>query len=116
MGVRMAAIAAAVAMTWASGLSAQQPGGHGDHGRHGSRHGGQDHAAMMERHAREMDSLDSRLDSLVQRMNASTGNARTGAMAAVITELVSQRRAMHAHHREMMREHLRREADSTGHP
>lgn len=71
---------------------------------------------MMERHAREMDSLDWRLDSLVQRMNASTGNARTAAMAAVITELVSQRRAMHAHHREMMREHSRREADSTGHP
>jgi hypothetical protein len=35
-------------------------------------------------------------------MNRSTSNARVDAMAAVITELVAQRRAMRAHHREMM--------------
>jgi hypothetical protein len=58
--------------------------------------------SMMQRHAREMDSLDARLDSLTSRMNRSTGNARVEAMAAVINELVAQRRAMRAHHREMM--------------
>jgi hypothetical protein len=57
---------------------------------------------MMQQHAREMDSLDARLDSLVNRMNRSTGNARMEAMAAVLTELVAQRRAMRTHHREMM--------------
>jgi hypothetical protein len=57
---------------------------------------------MMQRHAREMDSLDVRLDSLMARMNRSSGNAKVDAMAAVITELVAQRRTMRAHHREIM--------------
>jgi hypothetical protein len=41
-----------------------------------------------------MDSLDHRLDSLVDRMNRSTGNQKVQSMAAVINELVSQRKMM----------------------
>ena len=70
----------------ASGLAAQQPvapgpGGHGPKSDRGS-------MFMM------MDSLDHRLDSLVDRMNRSTGNQKVQSMAAVINELVSQRKMM----------------------
>ncbi len=44
-----------------------------------------------------MDSLDLRLDSLVGRMNRATGNQKIAAMAAVINELVAQRKVMHGH-------------------
>lgn len=44
-----------------------------------------------------MDSLDHRLDSLVGRMNRTSGNQKISAMAAVINELVAQRKAMHSH-------------------
>ena len=44
-----------------------------------------------------MDSLDHRLDSLVGRMNRATGNQKVAAMAAVINELVAQRKLMHGH-------------------
>jgi hypothetical protein len=49
-----------------------------------------------------MDSLNTRLDSLVSRMNRATGNTKVAAMADVINELVAQRRAMHEHMRTMM--------------
>lgn len=45
---------------------------------------------------------DARLDSLVQAMNHATGNKKVQAMAAVINELVEQRRAMHEHMRQVM--------------
>ena len=100
---RTLGIATALAMACASGLAAQQPGGHPGPGpRHGTDSAGARMHTMMQQHAREMDSLDARLDSLVNRMNRSTGNARMEAMAAVLTELVAQRRAMRTHHREMM--------------
>lgn len=100
---RTLGIVTVLALACASGLAAQQPGGHPGPGpRHGTDSAGARMHAMMQQHAREMDSLDARLDSLVNRMNRSTGNARVDAMAAVITELVAQRRAMRAHHREMM--------------
>jgi hypothetical protein len=51
-----------------------------------------------------MDSLDRRLDSLVDRMNRASGTQKVAAMAAVITELVAQRRLMHRH-MQMMPEH-----------
>ena len=102
MGRTLGAVMA-VTVACASGLAAQQPGGHPGPGpRHGSDSAGARMHSMMQQHAREMDSLDARLDSLTSRMNRSTGNARVEAMAAVITELVAQRRAMRAHHREMM--------------
>jgi hypothetical protein len=100
---RTLGIATALAMACTSGLAAQQPGGHPGPGpRHGTDSAGARMHMMMHQHAREMDSLDARLDSLVNRMNRSTGNARMEAMAAVLTELVAQRRAMRTHHREMM--------------
>ena len=49
-----------------------------------------------------MDSLDHRLDSLVDRMNRAGGNQKVTAMAAVINELVTQRRMMRSHMRQMM--------------
>ena len=49
-----------------------------------------------------MDSLDHRLDSLVDRMNRAGGNQKVAAMAAVINELVAQRKLMRSHMRQMM--------------
>jgi hypothetical protein len=48
-----------------------------------------------------MDSLDHRLDSLVSRMNRTSGNQKISAMAAVINELVAQRKVMHRHMQQM---------------
>lgn len=48
-----------------------------------------------------VDSLDRRLDSLVDRMNRTSGNQKIGAMAAVINELVAQRKVMHGQMRQM---------------
>jgi hypothetical protein len=48
------------------------------------------------------DAGEARLDSLVQAMNHATGNRKVPAMAAVINELVAERRAMHEHMRKMM--------------
>lgn len=45
---------------------------------------------------------DARLDSLVQAMNRATGNRKVQAMAAVINELVEERRAMHQRMQQMM--------------
>jgi hypothetical protein len=50
----------------------------------------------------QMDSLDTRLDSLVARMNRATGNQKVAAMADVINELVTQRRTMAGRMRMMM--------------
>ena len=48
------------------------------------------------------DAGEAHLDSLVQAMNQATGNRKVQAMAAVINELVAQRRAMHEHMRQVM--------------
>jgi hypothetical protein len=81
----------------ASGAAAQQPRGqHGDsmHAMRGRVMTG----AMMTR----MDSADARLDRLMKTMNASTGGKKVQAMAAVLNELVAQRKMMRMHAREMM--------------
>jgi hypothetical protein len=57
---------------------------------------------MMAAQVQMMDSLNSRLDTLVSRMNRATGNRKVTAMADVINELVAQRKVMHRHMREMM--------------
>lgn len=57
-------------------------------------------AGMMD--MQRMDSLDGRLDSLTSRMNRAAGNQKVAAMAAVINELVAQRRAMREHMHQMM--------------
>lgn len=49
-----------------------------------------------------MDSLNHRLDSLVARMNQASGNQKVQAMAAVINELVAQRKAMQDRMHQMM--------------
>ena len=49
-----------------------------------------------------MDSLNHRLDSLVDRMNRASGNQKVQAMAAVINELVAQRKAMQDRMHQMM--------------
>ena len=85
----------------AQGLAAQQP----------PRHAPRDSAAQatmmtnMQQHMRMMDSANARLDSLVERMNRASGNAKVSAMAQVINELVAQRRTMQTHMRQMMRSH-----------
>jgi len=49
-----------------------------------------------------MDSADARLDRLVSTMNKATGSRKVQAMAAVINELVAQRKTMRTHARHMM--------------
>jgi hypothetical protein len=49
-----------------------------------------------------MDSLNRRLDSLVAEMNRASGDQKVTAMAAVITELVAQRKAMQNRMQQMM--------------
>jgi hypothetical protein len=58
--------------------------------------GGNQMSTMM------MDSLNHRLDSLVDRMNRASGNQKVQAMAAVINELVTQRKAMQERMHQMM--------------
>lgn len=52
---------------------------------------------MMAAHQKmmgEMKSMTARLDDLVQKMNAATGQAKVDATAAVVSEMVTQRKAM----------------------
>ena len=50
-------------------------------------------AQMME----QMKANDAKLDELVAKMNAATGDAKVDAIAAVVTEMVAQRKAMRGH-------------------
>ena len=55
--------------------------------------------AMMAKHKamrEEMAAMDTRLDALVATMNAARGAEKTDAVAAVVGELVAQRKAMHS--------------------
>ena len=54
--------------------------------------------AMMKNHDQmmaDMKAADQKLDALVAKMNAATGQAKTDATAATVTELVAQRKQMH---------------------
>ena len=55
-----------------------------------------DHAMMAERDKMmaEMKAADQRLDGLVAKMNTASGAEKTTATAAVVTEMVAQRRTM----------------------
>ena len=79
-------------------LPAQQPGPPRPHGRRGM----MGDTALAQQQMRMMDSLNLRLDTLVDRMNKATGNEKVTAMAAVINELVAQRRVMQERMRMMM--------------
>ena len=48
------------------------------------------HKGMMGK----MEAMDARLDELIKKMNAATGNKKANATAAVINELVAQRKQM----------------------
>lgn len=50
----------------------------------------QDHQKMMD----DMKAMDARLDTLVQQMNSATGPAKVDATAAVVNEMVTQRKSM----------------------
>jgi hypothetical protein len=118
---RFGLVLAALALA-APRLAAQQPGPPqvSPH-----RAQGMTDSATMANHRRMNDSLDARLDTLVNRMNKATGDRKVSAMAEVINELVTQRRAMKADmHRMMDSPAMRRmhgyggdstRADSTGH-
>ena len=69
-------------------------------------------AEMMKMHQQMMADMkagDAKLDALVEDMNAADGDAKVNAIAAVVSELVRQRKAMHAHmgqmHEQMMGGH-----------
>ena len=81
-------------MLSASIVTAQQPGAARPDRRGMS---GQNQMAMA-----TMDSLNQRLDSLVGRMNRASGNQKVQAMAAVINEMVAQRKAMQERMHHMM--------------
>lgn len=49
---------------------------------------------MREQMMAEMKAADSRLDALVKDMNATNGDAKVTAVAAVVTELVRQQKSM----------------------
>jgi hypothetical protein len=75
----------------------------------------------------KMDSMNARMDSMVNRMNQASGNRKINAMADVITEMAAQHRAMQermramrASHHDMMMNHMggpagTTPADSAGH-
>lgn len=57
-------------------------------------------AAMSEMHQKMMDRMgqaDMRLSDLADRMNEASGEAKVEAMAALLNEIVAQRKSMHAH-------------------
>jgi hypothetical protein len=58
---------------------------------------GQDHHRMMA----DMKTTDDRLQDLVSKMNAATGDRKISAMADLLTQLVTDQRNMHQHMMEM---------------
>ena len=95
---RIILIGLAGSLLLASGASAQEPGQqHGDtmNAMRGRPMTGEMMMSMM-------DSADARLDRLVSAMNKTTGSRKVQAMAAVIDELVAQRKMMRMHAMQMM--------------
>jgi hypothetical protein len=95
---RIILIGLAGAFLLASGVSAQQPGR--QHGDTTNAMRGRPMTGAMVRSM--MDSADARLDRLVSAMNKTTGSRKVPAMAAVINELVAQRKMMRMHAMQMM--------------
>ena len=56
-----------------------------------------DMTKMHEQMMAQMQAGDARLDALAKDMNAAKGEAKVDAVAAVVTELVTQHKAMHGH-------------------
>lgn len=96
--IRSAVFSLACSLLLAAGASAQQPGQHqGDSTK--AMQGPRMNRQMMMQKIQES---DARLDRLVSQMNQSSGNTKVQAMAAVINELVSQRKRMHQRMGQMM--------------
>jgi outer membrane murein-binding lipoprotein Lpp len=56
--------------------------------------------SMMAHHKEmmaKMEAMDSKLDDLVKKMNAAKGNSKVDATAAVVNELIAQRKQMREH-------------------
>lgn len=96
--IRIILIGLASSFLLATGVSAQQPGQ--QHGDTANAMRGRPMAGGMMMSM--MDSADARLERLVSTMNKTTGSRRVQAMAAVINELVAQRKTMRTHARQMM--------------
>ena len=92
--IRIILIGLAGSFLLASGAAAQQ---HGD-----TANAMPGHPMKGEMMMSMMDSADTRLDRLVSTMNQTTGGRKVQAMAAVINELVAQRKTMRTHARQMM--------------
>ena len=67
--------------------------------------GMQDMTKMHEQMMAEMKAGDSKLEALVKDMNAATGDAKVSAVAAVVSELVQQHKAMHGR-MDQMHQHM----------
>ena len=89
-----------VVISAAPGLAAQTPPEHQhattDKPKPGSDMAAKDHAMMAEREKMmtEMKAADQRLDDLVVKMNTASGTEKMAATAAVVSEMVTQRRKM----------------------
>jgi hypothetical protein len=57
----------------------------------------QDMTRMHEQMMAQMKAGDARLDALVKEMNSAKGESKVDAVAAVVTELINQHKAMHGH-------------------
>lgn len=60
-----------------------------------------EHQQMHEQMQQQMRAHDAKLDELVAAMNQAEGPARVDAIAAVVNELIAQRREMRAHREQM---------------
>ena len=95
---RIILIGLAGSLLLASGASAQEPGRQQGDTMNAMRGRPMTGEMMMSM----MDSADARLDRLVSAMNKTTGSRKVQAMAAVINELVAQRKMMRMHAMQMM--------------
>ena len=96
--IRILLIGLAGSFLLASGAAAQAPARHHGDTANAMRRGPMTGGMMMSM----MDSADARLDRLVSTMNKTTGSRKVQAMAAVINELVAQRKTMRTHAKQMM--------------
>jgi hypothetical protein len=102
--IRSAVFSVACSLLLAAAASAQQPGRpqadstKGMHGPQMNRQRQMNRQMMMQK----IQESDARLDRLVSQMNQSSGNKKVQAMAAVINELVAQRKQMHQRMGQMM--------------
>lgn len=95
--IRIILIGLAGSFLLASGVSAQEPGR-----QYSDTAAMRGHPMTGQMMMRMMDSADTRLDRMVSTMNKATGSRRMEAMAAVINELVAQRKMMRMHAMQMM--------------